>query len=127
MAAAQQTGYSGATSDYWQVGLGSTYGAGAEANSTTINLGSGCSPAGWASNSAWWRAQQARCWWFFAVGTPAGQPPFALLDGVSVTVNEPSGAAVLGHGLLALLAVRRYYRGRVSSAQRIAVRRRRGG
>ncbi len=48
-----------------------------------------------------------------AVGTPgSGQPPFALLDGVSMTIPEPPAYAVLVVGLLVLLATRRFYRGK---------------
>ena len=39
---------------------------------------------------------------FLAIGTPAGEPPMSLLDGVSVTdtaVPEPSSLALLGTGL----------------------------
>ena len=42
---------------------------------------------------------------FLAAGTPSGQPPFSLLDGVSLTQNavpEPTSLALLGAGLLAL-------------------------
>jgi hypothetical protein len=48
--------------------------------------------------------------WFFAVGSPSGQPPFALLDGVDVTVPEPSAVALLIPGLLVLWGARRRYR-----------------
>jgi len=107
MAAAQQSGYTGATSDYWQVGLGATYGTGASQNSTTIDLASGAF-SGWVGQQISLVATAAtETLWFFAVGTPAGQPPFALLDGVSVNVSEPSGAAVLAMGLLTLMWVRR--------------------
>jgi MYXO-CTERM domain-containing protein len=76
-------------------------------NSTTINLASGTF-SGWVGQQISLVAGAATEYlWFFAVGTPAGQPPFALLDGVNVTVSEPSGAAVLGMGLLALMGARR--------------------
>ncbi len=100
MAAAQQSGYSGATSDYWQVGLGSSYGAGPSVNSTTINLASGAF-SGWIGQQvALVAGATTEVLWFFAVGTPSGQPPFALLDGVGVMVPEPSAAALLGMALI---------------------------
>lgn len=37
---------------------------------------------------------------FLAIGTPAGVPPFALLDGVSISeVPEPGSLVLLGAGL----------------------------
>jgi len=51
--------------------------------------------------------------WFLATGTPGStQPPFSLLDGVSMTIPEPPAYAVLMVGLLALLGARRAYRGK---------------
>ncbi len=46
---------------------------------------------------------------FVANGTPSGQPPFALLDGVSVAVPEPSTWAMLiaGFGFVGAAARRR--------------------
>ncbi len=51
---------------------------------------------------------------FFSVGTPGGQPPIVLLDGVSVTaVPEPETLALVGIGLLGILAARRQQRERL--------------
>lgn len=46
---------------------------------------------------------------FLARGTPVGQPPFSLVDGVSLTQNvpEPASLALLGAGLIGLAALRR--------------------
>ena len=111
-AAAQQSGYTGATTDYLQLGLGATYGAGASAVTPTYNLPSG-------AFSGWMGAQfnlvataASEVLWFFAVGTPSGQPPFALLDGVTMTVAEPPAVAMLLFGLLCLAGVRLGYRPR---------------
>jgi hypothetical protein len=110
MAAAQQTGYTGATTDYWTIGLGDTYGDGTSQNSTTIDLASGTF-SGWVAQEVTLVADAAtEVLWFLASGTPSGEPPFALLDGVDVTVPEPPAAAMLVFGLLALLGVRHIYR-----------------
>ncbi len=51
---------------------------------------------------------------FLAVGTPAGEPPFSLLDGVSLTQTtpEPATYALIGLGLIAIPAVRRLRKSR---------------
>ena len=43
---------------------------------------------------------------FLAVGTPSGVPPFSLLDGISVlqVTPEPSTLALLGTGVIAIVA-----------------------
>jgi hypothetical protein len=107
MAAAQQTGYSGATTDFWTVGLGSTYGTGQSRNTPTINLPSGTF-SGWVGQEMSFVASAtSEVLWFFAVGSPSGQPPFALLDGVDVAIAEPSAGAVLIPGVLVFFGLRR--------------------
>jgi hypothetical protein len=40
---------------------------------------------------------------FIAMGTPNGQPPFVLLDGVSLqSIPEPTAFGLIGLGLLAI-------------------------
>jgi len=50
---------------------------------------------------------------FLAIGTPAGQPPFSLLDGVSLQLPEPPSVLMLG-GLGVLLAAARVRRKRAA-------------
>jgi len=114
MAAAQQTGYSGATSDYWQIGLGSNYDVGPSVDTPTMNLPSQTFSGWMAQSVSLVAAATSEVLWFFAVGTPSGQPPFALLDGVVVSVQEPAtSGGVLILGMLALAGVRRRVRRRI--------------
>ncbi len=93
-AAAQQSGFDGATFDQWQVSLGSQ-----TLNSTRFDIPNhGFS--GWTPELLRFRAtNSSEVLNFLATGGPGGLPPFALLDGVSVAaVPEPS--FVLGLSLM---------------------------
>ena len=85
-AAAQQQGYTAATTEKWQVSLGSqTF------TTPTVNLASkGFS--GWMQQSFDYTAtSSSETLSFLAAGTPTGQPPFVLLGGVTMdVVPEPS-------------------------------------
>lgn len=107
--AAQQYGFDGATTDYWQVTFGSQV-----KKTATINLPNhGFS--GWMKQSFTFTASSvSQTLSFLAFGTPSGVPPFALLDGVSmidvtppppiappgVAAPEPSTVSLLFVGLL---------------------------
>ena len=97
-AGAEQSGYYGATTDYWTVSLGS------ESQSTaTVNVPSqGFS--GWMYQTFNYTATStSELLSFLATGSPQGVPPFALLDGVSLTATpEPSTLLIMGAGLLGL-------------------------
>lgn len=112
-AAAQQSGYGclsnpsnpgGCTTEQWQVSLGSqTLTTGVA--TTGVNQGGF---SGWMYQTLVFTAtSSSEVLSFLALGTPTGQPPFALLDGVSLTATpEPgtlmsmAGAVLLGVGLL---------------------------
>jgi len=126
MGAGQQNGFSGATTDTWMVGLSTGTGgcptstvATCEPNTGTTTSGSSQTLdlpsggfSGWASAEVNLIATAANevLWFFAEANTVNGQPPFLLLDGVSMTVPEPPAYGVLIVGLLGLLGARRFYR-----------------
>jgi hypothetical protein len=109
-AAAQQDGYTGATTDLWKVRLG----GGAAKSTSAIDLPShGFS--GWTHDSFQFVANATEeTLSFSAVGAPAGEPPFALLDGVTFSggVAEPATWAMMILGLGGLGAAARLRRTR---------------
>ena len=104
-AGAQQSGYNSPTTEQWQVSLGN------ETLSTAIanNLNHGFT--GWMHQTLVFQATgPSEVLSFLSNGTPTGEPPFALLDGVSATdVPEPASLAflALGAGIVSVLAFRR--------------------
>ena len=100
-AGAQQTGYTGATTEQWKVSLGNVTQSTAVVNNPSRGF------SGWLSQSFTYTATSANeVLSFLAVGTPSGQPPFSLLDGVSVTaVPEPASWIMLLMGLVAVGSV----------------------
>jgi hypothetical protein len=107
MAAAQQTNHTGATTDFWTVDLGSsalTSNTQAGSQSTAvINLASHAF-SGWEYETMTFTATgTSDVLSFLATGTPSGVPPFALLDGVSMTaVPEPGSITLMAGGIAAL-------------------------
>ena len=83
-AGAQQSGFTGATTEQWQVSLGN------QTQSTAVINNANHGFTGWQSQSFTYTATSAsEVLSFFAVGTPNGVPPFVLLDGVSLNANNP--------------------------------------
>jgi hypothetical protein len=97
-AGAQQDTYSGATSEAWIVGLGN------EKFETPVLQDASRGFTGWYQQTFIFEATStSEVLSFLAVGTPSGEPPFSLLEGVSgVEVPEPGSIAVLGAAFLGL-------------------------
>lgn len=103
-AAAQQQGFTGATTESWNVSFGSQ-------NYSTVTVTTpsmGFIP--WRLETTMFQASAtSQVLSFLAAGTPGGQPPFSLLDGVSIIagVNEPASGALVLAGLGMLWVARR--------------------
>ncbi len=99
-AGAQLRPGSGPTTEQWQVSFGS------QTQFTPVVNNASEGFTGWQYQTMSFTASGASdLLSFLAVGTPTGEPPFSLLDGVDVEVPEPSsvlliaGVAVLAAGL----------------------------
>ena len=105
-AAAQQSGFSAATSEQYLVSLGAT-----SKLSTLMSLpaGGGANDfSGWSLQTLVFNATSTSELLTFFADATAGSPPFVLLDGVSIAdVPEPSAITLIMAGGLGLLAVRR--------------------
>jgi PEP-CTERM motif len=99
-AAAQQDSpsFTSLTTEQWQVSLGS------QTLTSTLMHNASENYVPWMSQTLTFTATAAsEVLSFMAVGTPAGQPPFVLLDGVSITKTpEPATIALIGVSLVAL-------------------------
>ena len=96
-AGAQQYGFTGPTTEQFAVSLGG------QTIDTDVLSDTSHGFTGWESESLTFTATNtSEVLSFLAIGTPGGEPPMSLLDGVSVTdtaVPEPSSLALLGTGL----------------------------
>jgi hypothetical protein len=110
--AAQQSGFDGATTDKWTVSLGS------ESKDTNVISLASHSFSGWEKETLTFTAtSSSEVLSFLATGTPAGVPPFALLDGVSVTgVPELSTWGMMLAGFAGLGVAARLRRRRAVAA-----------
>jgi len=100
-AGAQQSGFTGTTTEAWDVSLG-----GQTLDTTTLD-DTNHGFTGWQYTTLTFTATStSEVLSFLSAGTPSGEPPFTLLDGVSMTqvttVPEPASAAMLLTGLMAI-------------------------
>jgi hypothetical protein len=96
-AGAQQSGFTGPTTEQFEVSFG------AQTQSTAIVNNANHGFTGWQQDSFTFTADgTSDVLSFLAQGTPAGVPPFSLLDGVSVVAAtpEPSSLALLLTGFV---------------------------
>ena len=109
-AAAQQSGFSGVTTENWTVSFGSSN----YQTATVTNPDKGFTP--WRQERvAFVASSTSQVLSFLAAGTPSGQPPFSLLDGVSLTLApEPATWLVMIVGIGGIVAFTR--RRRTASA-----------
>ena len=94
-AGAQQFGYDGTSTDAWSVTLGD------QTVKTDVLPNANHGFTGWKQATlSFVVTSTTEVLSFLAVGTPAGVPPFSLLDGVSISqvaqVPEPTSLALLG-------------------------------
>ncbi len=93
-ATAQQSGYTGSTVDQWQVTLGSS-----AAQTTPLVTNPSTGFTGWYQTTMYFTATTGTenlSFLALGPGDTSGQPPFALLDGVSmVAVPEPTTWALM--------------------------------
>ncbi len=104
--AAQQKGLSGATTEQWTV----TFGNSTQLSTKMFNASKSFLP--WALEKLYFKATAAsQLLTFVAHGTPNGQPPVALLDGVSIDSVLPDPGTwttmILGFGFIGAAARRR--------------------
>lgn len=114
-AGAQQTGYSGATTEQWQVTFGSDTQSTATVNTPSQTF------VGWQTASLnFTPTSTSQVLKFLAVGTPGGQPPWLLLNDVRLTsvAAVPEASPLLMSTILAGLGLVGGLRARLRKAKK---------
>jgi hypothetical protein len=102
-AGAQQSSFSGPTTDSWTVSLGGSPGQ----TTKTVSVASQ-GATGWMNQTfSFIATSSSELLSFLATGTPSGQPPFALLANVVVTAPEPGSVVLMLSGMAGLLLLAR--------------------
>jgi hypothetical protein len=116
-AGAQQYSFTGDTTDFWTVSLGTTSVSNPAQTTPTVSLPSHGFTAWMDQSMTFVATSSSELLSFLATGTPSGQPPFALLANVSLTkVPEPASVIMLLSGLVGLCALARRRGARFATA-----------
>lgn len=113
-AAAQQYGYSAASTDWWTVDFGG------QTQDTPKILVAAQGFAPWTSVSMDFTATSASQLLSFTPFGSVDVPPFLLLDGVSMVTSVPEPSSIITTALAGLLGVGEFFRRRVRSNRRKA-------
>jgi len=113
-AGAQQNGFNAPVgmNDYWHVTLANTAGTLTESHdSATMHVNNHSATASWTQQTLTFTAKAAsETLSFFAVSDVTGVPPFAAIDGITltqVTTPEPGSLLLIGLGLVSIPLARR--------------------
>ncbi len=108
-AGAQQQNFSGNTTEYWQVSFG-----GSTQSTSTVSTPSQTFVGWQTADLTFTAASTSQVLMFLAKGSPSGEPPWLLLDGVSLTdttapsAPEPAAAFLILGGVGVLAGLRRF-------------------
>jgi hypothetical protein len=106
-AGAQQSGFTGPTTDQWQVSLGTVTGTNPAQLTSLLSLPTE-GASGWMPQTFTFIAtSSSEVLSFLSMGTPTGQPPFALLANVVVTAPEPASVLLMLSGIAGLVGFAR--------------------